>query len=241
MQSKSTNENTAVELRSVSKMYSSTVVLNGVDLTVAKGEFVVIRGKSGVGKTSLFKILGLLDSPDGGVVRLFGKNVHALKDNEKADLRLRQLGLVFQFFNLLPSLTVLENVELPMALAGVKKPVRRARALELLGYFGLDGFAERFPEGLSGGERQRVALIRALVNSPRLLLADEPTSSLDDENGKLVMDMLCRINANGKVAVVITTTDLYEPFPASSDYVLRRGRLEKNAGGFELAGSRVPV
>jgi putative ABC transport system ATP-binding protein len=235
------NKEKVIELNRISKAYGSAVVLDGVDLTVTQGEFVVIRGKSGVGKTSLFKILGMLNKPDIGTVRLFGKNIQALKDAEKADLRLRQLGLVFQFFNLLPTLTVLENVELPMALAGVKKPVQRARALELLGYFGLEGFAERFPEGLSGGERQRVALIRALVNSPRLLLADEPTSSLDDENVKLVMDMLCRINADGKVAVVVTTTDLYEPFPASSDYVLRRGRLERNVLGFKLADGGMRV
>ncbi len=238
MQSK--NAEKVIELVNVSKTFGSAPVLKDINFMVAEGEFVVIRGKSGVGKTSLFKIMGLLDMPTGGSVCLFGKETCALRDGEKSNFRLKELGLVFQFFNLLPTLTVLENVELPMALAGVKKPVRRGRALELLGYFGLDGFAERFPEGLSGGERQRVALIRALVNRPRLLLADEPTSSLDDENGKLVMDMLHRINVNEKVTVVVTTTDLYEPFPASSDYVLRGGLLQKNVRA-ELSSDRMQI
>ncbi len=128
-----------------------------------------------------------------------------------------------------------------MALAGVKKSVRRARALELLWQFGLGDFAERFPESLSGGERQRVAVIRALVNHPRLLLADEPTSSLDDENAALVMDLLGKISAEGRVTVVVTTTDLYESFVGATDYVLRSGRLERNIVGFEASKDNIPV
>ena len=209
-----------------------------MNLTVAEGEFVTIRGKSGVGKTSLFKIVGLLESPSEGDARLFGKSVKTLNDDEKARLRLRQLGLVFQFFNLLPSLTVLENVELPMALAGVKKSQRRERVFELLGYFDLIGLAERFPESLSGGERQRVAVIRSLVNRPRLLLADEPTSSLDDENSALVMDMLCRVNRDEKVTVVVTTTDLYEKLPATNEYVLRNGQLQKNLVNVDIQNAK---
>ena len=160
-------------------------------------------------------------------LRLFGKNVHALSEDEKARLRLRQLGLVFQFFNLLPSLTVLENIELPMALAGVKKSSRYERTFELLHYFDLAGLADRFPENLSGGERQRIAIIRALVNYPTVLLADEPTSSLDDENSELLVRMLCRINREEKVTVVLTTTDLYEKLPTTNDYVLKNGQIQK--------------
>ncbi len=222
------NDKPIIELSNVSKSYGSTVVLKNLNLAVNQGEFISIRGKSGAGKTSLFKLMGLLELPSDGIVRLFGKDVHALGEDEKAHLRLRQLGLVFQFFNLLPSLTVLENVELPMALAGVKKPQRRERAFELLRYFDLIGLAERFPESLSGGERQRVAVIRALVNRPKLLLADEPTSSLDDENSELLMDMLCKINREEKVTVVLTTTDLYERLPATNDYALKNGQLQKN-------------
>jgi putative ABC transport system ATP-binding protein len=237
MQSKRLNK--IIELVNISKHYASTQVLKNIILTVEEGEFIVVRGKSGMGKTTLFKIMGLLESPNDGVVRLFGKNVHALRDGEKSNLRLRELGLVFQFFNLLPSLTVLENVELPMALAGVKKSVRRARALELLWQFGLGNLPERFPESLSGGERQRVAVIRALVNNPRLLLADEPTSSLDDENAALVMELLGKINSESKVTVVVTTTDLYEPFVGATDYILRNGRLERNVVGFEVSKDNI--
>jgi putative ABC transport system ATP-binding protein len=237
MQSKRLNK--IIELVNISKHYASTQVLKNINLTVEEGEFIVVRGKSGMGKTTLFKIMGLLESPNDGVVRLFGKNVHALRDGEKSNLRLRELGLVFQFFNLLPSLTVLENVELPMALAGVKKSVRRARALELLWQFGLGNLPERFPESLSGGERQRVAVIRALVNNPRLLLADEPTSSLDDENAALVMELLGKINSESKVTVVVTTTDLYEPFVGATDYILRNGRLERNVVGFEVSKDNI--
>jgi len=222
--------NLAIKLSNVTKTYGSNVILKGVNLSINEGEFVCIRGKSGVGKTSLFKLLALLEMPTEGSVSLFGQDMAELGDGALADLRLRRMGLVFQFFNLLPSLTVMENVELPMALAGVSRGQRRMRARELLEYFGLAGFAERFPESLSGGERQRVAVVRALVNSPRLLLADEATSSLDDENASLVLGMLRRVNREEGVTVVFTTTDLYEPMlGASADYVLRGGVLEKSA------------
>jgi len=135
------------------------------------------------------------------------------------------IGFVFQFFNLIPSLTVFENIELPLALAGVKRRERRRRALELLERFGLTSLANRFPETLSGGERQRVAIMRALVNNPRVILADEPTSSLDDESSKRVLDLLAEINAQKKVAIVLTTTDLYERLPVKRDFVLKEGRL----------------
>jgi len=211
----------------VSKNYdSSTMILNNVNLNVNQGDFICIRGKSGAGKTSLFKLMGLLELPSQGALQIFGINVNSLDENEKAGLRLRQLGLVFQFFNLLPSLTVSENIELPMALAGVKKPARRERVFELLEYFDLVGLAERFPESLSGGEKQRVAVMRALVNRPRVLLADEPTSSLDDENSTLLLNLLEKVCREEKVAVVITTTDLYEKLPARKDYLLKNGRLQ---------------
>ncbi len=221
------NESAIIELLDVSKDFGASAILRHVNLTANEGEFISIRGKSGVGKTSLFKILGLLDKPSEGTMKLFGERVNMLGDSEKARLRLRQIGLVFQFFNLLPALTVLENIELPMALAGVKKPQRRERAFELLRYFDLAGLAGRFPDNLSGGERQRVAVIRALVNYPAVLLADEPTSSLDDENSALLLDLLGRVNREQKVTVVVTSTDLYEKLPTSKDYLLRDGQLRQ--------------
>jgi putative ABC transport system ATP-binding protein len=219
------NDDYIVELVNVHKSFGLTEVLKGINLTIKQGEFISIRGKSGVGKTNLFKIIGLLETPNEGKIKIFGKDVSTLNDNQKTELRLKKIGLVFQFFNLLPSLTVLENIELPMALNGIKKPQRHKRANELLTYFEITKLAERYPGNLSGGERQRIALIRALVNNPLMLLADEPTSSLDDENSILLLDLLTKINHEEKVAIVLTSTDLYEKLPTTKDYLLKDGQI----------------
>jgi len=220
-------EDGVIELINMWKRYSATVVLREINLTVKNGEFVSIRGKSGVGKTTLLKIIGLLEPPSEGEVRLFGKNVHKISDDEKSNIRLNHMGFIFQFFNLIPSLTVLENVELPLALAGISKRERREKALKLLKYFDLANLAKRFPETLSGGERQRIAVIRALANNPKIILADEPTSSLDDENSGLLIKLLSSINREEKVTIVLTTTDLYEKLPTSRDYLLKDGNLHE--------------
>ena len=214
-----------IELLNISKRYGAAQVLRDVYLAAKEGEFISIRGKSGVGKTTLLKILGLLETPDKGEVKLFGRAVNGLSDDEKSELRLHHIGFVFQFFNLIPSLTVLENIELPLALAGIDKYGRRQRVNELLEYFGLSNLAERFPDTLSGGERQRIAVIRALANSPKLILADEPTSSLDDENSQLLMELLEKINREKRVTIILTTTDLYERLPTDRDFVLKGGCL----------------
>jgi putative ABC transport system ATP-binding protein len=214
-----------VELVNVHKNYGSTEVLKGVNLKVKQGDFISIRGKSGVGKTNLFKIIGLLETPNKGTVNVLGKDISTLNDDQKTDLRLKQMGLVFQFFNLLPSLTVLENIELPMSMRGIKKPQRQERANELLKFFDITKLAERYPDTLSGGERQRTAIIRALANYPAILLADEPTSSLDDENSALLLDLLSKISHEQKVAVVLTSTDLYEKLPTTKDYLLKDGQI----------------
>jgi len=214
-----------IELSNICKRYGTIEVLKNINLTVKKGDFISIRGKSGVGKTTLLKIIGLLETPNKGEVKLLGRNVNGLSDDEKSELRLHYIGFVFQFFNLIPSLTVLENIELPLALAGIDKHKRRKRARELLEYFGLISLEERFPETLSGGERQRIAIIRALVNNPKIILADEPTSSIDDENSQLVMDLLSKINKERKVTIIMTTTDLYEKLPTNRDFILKEGHL----------------
>jgi putative ABC transport system ATP-binding protein len=214
-----------IELSSICKRYGTIEVLKNINLTVKEGDFISIRGKSGVGKTTLLKIIGLLETPDKGEVKLLERNVNGLSDDEKSEIRLHYIGFVFQFFNLIPSLTVLENIELPLALAGIDKHKRRKRARELLEYFGLTSLEERFPETLSGGERQRIAIIRALVNNPKIILADEPTSSIDDENSQLVMDLLSKINKERKVTIIMTTTDLYEKLPTNRDFILKEGHL----------------
>lgn len=216
-----------MELVDVHKSFGATEILKGVNLTIKKGDFVSIRGKSGVGKTNLFKIMGLLETPNEGTVNIFGKDTSTLNDDQKTELRLKQMGLVFQFFNLLPSLTVMENIELPMSLNGVKKPQRIQRANELLNFFELAKLAERYPESLSGGERQRIAIIRALANYPAMLLADEPTSSLDDENSALLLGLLRKISQEQKVAVVLTSTDLFEKLPTTRDYMLKEGIIKQ--------------
>jgi ABC-type lipoprotein export system ATPase subunit len=216
-----------ITLRNVWKSYSTTEVLKDLNLTVKNGEFISIRGKSGAGKTTILKIIGLLEPPDKGLVEIQGRNVNGLSDGEKANLRLKNIGFIFQFFNLIPSLKVLENIELPLALAGVKKQERRNKAMELLNYFGLTDLAGRFPETLSGGEKQRIAVIRALANSPKIILADEPTSSLDNENTQLLMELLNKINKERKVTIIVTTTDLYEKLPTNRNYVLKEGKLHE--------------
>jgi putative ABC transport system ATP-binding protein len=218
-----------IELNNVSKNYGSTRVLNEVNLTINEGEFVSIRGKSGVGKTTLLRIIGFLETPDKGQVKLYGKETNKLNDAARSHLRLNNIGFVFQFFNLIPSLTVLENIELPLALAGSTKSKRDQRTTELISYFGLGQLAQRFPDTLSGGEKQRIAVMRALVNNPKIIIADEPTSSLDDENSQLLMNLLTKTNQEKKVTLIMTTTDLCEGLPATSDYTLKDGQVNKTA------------
>jgi putative ABC transport system ATP-binding protein len=214
-----------IELVNVGKTYGATKVLDSINLTVNDGEFIVIKGKSGAGKTTLLKIIGLLEPSDKGEVRLFGKTTHELTDDRKSNIRLHSVGFVFQSYNLIPSLTILENIELPLALAGTKKQARKQRAHELLKYFDLTSLATRFPDSLSGGEKQRIAVIRALANNPKIILADEPTSSLDNDNSNLLINLLSRINREQNVTLVLTTTDLYEKLPTDRDYVLKEGEL----------------
>jgi len=216
-----------IELVDISKKYSATEVLKGIDLTIKKGEFVSVRGKSGVGKTTLLKIIGLLEPPTQGKIKLFRKDVHKLNDNEKSNIRLHHIGFIFQFFNLIPSLTILENIELPLALAGTNKQKRKEKAHKLLKYFDLADLAKRFPETLSGGERQRIAILRALANNPKIILADEPISSLDDENSTLLMGLLEKINKEKGTTILLTTTDLYEKLPTNRNYLLKEGRLQR--------------
>jgi len=217
-----------IQLTDVSKSFGTTKILKHVNLKVAEGEFICIRGKSGVGKSTLLKIMGFLDSPDEGRVELDGKVVNDLGDSEKSHLRLHNIGFVFQFFNLIPSLTVLENIELPMALASVSKSKRKERALELINYFELSCLAQRFPDTLSGGERQRVAVIRALANKPKILLLDEPTGNLDTATGKEIMKIChCASKQNGQTVLAVTHASYVKEFTDRLLY-MQDGKIQTN-------------
>ncbi len=178
--------------------------LRGVSLDVRSGEYVAIVGPSGCGKSTLLQLLGGIDTPTSGSVTLNGAALERLSDRELTRLRLTKLGFVFQRFHLLPVLSAAENVELPMAEAGMDRAPRRARAAELLGYVGLAGRSDHRATQLSGGEMQRVALARALANHPSVILADEPTGELDAATGRGILDLFRRLSLDGVTLVVVT-------------------------------------
>jgi len=181
--------------------------LRGVSLEVRSGEYIAIAGPSGSGKSTLLQLIGGIDVPTSGVVEILGTRLDTLSDRDLTRLRLTRLGFVFQRFHLLPVLTARENVELPMAEAGMPARERRVRALELLAYVGLEHRAGHRATQLSGGEMQRVAIARALANRPALLLADEPTGELDATTGDEILALFSRLNADGTTLVVITHDD----------------------------------
>ena len=178
--------------------------VRGVDLDVAEGDYLAIVGPSGCGKSSLLNLLGAIDRPSAGTVTIRGRNVGALSDREVTSFRLHNIGFVFQRFYLMPVLTARENVELPMAEAGVPKEERRRRALELLRYVDLAHRERHRPSQLSGGEQQRVAIARAIANRPAIVLADEPTGELDARTGGEIIALFGRLNKDGTTLVVVT-------------------------------------
>jgi putative ABC transport system ATP-binding protein len=178
--------------------------LRGVSLEVQSGDYVAVVGPSGSGKSTLLQLLGGIDVPSSGTVSILGTPLASLSDRQLTRLRLTQLGFVFQRFHLLPVLTARENVELPMAEAGVAAKVRRSRALELLSYVGLENRAGHRATQLSGGEMQRVAIARALANRPALILADEPTGELDAATGEEILSLFSRLNQDGTTLAVVT-------------------------------------
>ena len=197
-----------IEARSLVKSYrmGDQVVqaLNDVSLDIGEGEFVAIMGPSGSGKSTLMNILGCLDRPSSGTLRLAGEEVEALDGDALASIRNRRIGFVFQQFNLLPRTSALDNVELPMVYAGIKPAERRTRALAALQRVGLGERAQHTPAELSGGQQQRVAIARALVNQPVLILADEPTGALDTQTSEDIMRLLAALNAQGMTIVMVT-------------------------------------
>ncbi len=194
-------------------------VLRELDLEVAAGEMLAVVGPSGVGKSTLLHLLGLLDRPDSGRIELFGDDVTAWDTDERAGFRNRSLGFVFQFHALLPEFTLAENVAMPLLIAGRKRPNAVAEARELLATVGLAARAEHFPDQLSGGEQQRGAVARALVGSPRLLLADEPTGNLDAANAEALFGLVRELHLSRGLTSVIVTHN--EALAGRCDRVLR--------------------
>ena len=197
-----------IDLKGVHKHYRTDRLdvhaLRGIDLRIDRGEYVTVMGPSGSGKTTLLEILGCLSRPSEGTYRLQNQSVSQLAGDRLARLRGEEIGFVFQSFNLLPRLSAVENVELPLAYSKVSRRERRDRALEALEHVGLVERAEHLPNEISGGERQRVAIARALVNRPAILLADEPTGNLDTKTGEEVLSLFDQVNADGNTLVIVT-------------------------------------
>lgn len=199
----------AVQAENVCKHYrmGETLIraVDGISLEIAKGDFVALLGASGSGKSSLLNLIAGLDRPTDGSIRVEGRNISELSRNELAQYRLRTVGMVFQSFNLIPSMSVIENVELPMRFAEVERGNRERLAREALQRVGLSGRLRHRPAELSGGEQQRTALARALINRPQLLLADEPTGNLDSHTGTEIMDLIREFNESLGMTVVMVT------------------------------------
>ena len=196
-----------IEVKNIHKSFGTLEVLKGVDLNVEKGEIVSIIGKSGAGKTTLLQIIGTLDNPDTGHVLIDGVDVFALKEKELADFRNRHIGFIFQFHQLLPEFTTLENVMMPAMIARVPEKEAHQRALQLLTELGLAERLTHKPNQLSGGEKQRVAAARAMMMSPDVILADEPSGSLDESNKKELHKLLLQMREQYGQTIIIVTHD----------------------------------
>ena len=226
-----------LEARDVKKAYQMGKVtvpaLRGVTFEVAEREFVAVFGPSGSGKSTLLHILGALDKPDEGSVLIEGTNLSTLSDNELAEVRLRKIGFVFQFFNLIPRFTALRNVEIPLALADVPDKELHEKAREVLRLVGLEGRLNHRPTELSGGEQQRVAIARALVNNPSIILADEPTGNLDTTTGWEIVQLMKRLSEERGQTFIVVTHDPAIAETADRMIFLKDGLIEgvKKRGG----------
>jgi ABC-type lipoprotein export system ATPase subunit len=218
-----------VSLRAVSKAIGGDTVLNGVDLEIGFGQVILVRGKSGVGKTTLAKIVALLLKPDKGDVVFLSKRVNDLAWDALADLRLRYIGYIDQLCKLMPNITAFENIELPLKILGIPKRERIERVHEVASLLNIKEKLLRYPNELSGGERQRVAIARALVKKPRVVVADEPFAHLDNETMRTVLEYVKQLAKHNSMAVLITTTDLYTPLDVDEEFVLESGVLRKKS------------
>jgi putative ABC transport system ATP-binding protein len=224
-----------VSLRAVTKSYregeAERRVLNRIDVSFAAGEFIVLLGKSGSGKSTLLHLVSGIDLPTEGEVEIMGQRLRALSEEARTLLRRDHLGFVFQAYNLVPTLTVEENVLLPLELRGEDDASARARVREMLGRIGLQGRADSFPDVLSGGEQQRVAVARALVHRPALVLADEPTGNLDERTGADILDLLQGLGHEERRTVLVVTHDRDVVLRADRVFVLEHGVLSEKPHG----------
>ncbi len=223
--------NALIELKQVKKHYqmgeSVVKALDGVNLAIERGDFVAIMGPSGSGKSTGMNLVGSLDLPTSGEIYLSGNNIAHFYESELAQLRGKRIGFIFQSFNLIPNLTALENVMLPMMFQNVESDKREIRAQELLKLVVLQDRAGHYPAQLSGGQQQRVAIARALANNPEVILADEPTGNLDTKTGAQIMELLEKLHNGGKTIVLITHDEKLAEKYAIKIYWLKDGRVEK--------------
>lgn len=230
-----------VEIKDVCKVYNpgenEVRALDHVSLTIDEQEFVAIIGHSGSGKSTLMNMLGCLDVPTSGEYWLHGQDVSALSDNELSDIRNREIGFIFQGFNLIPNLTALENVELPLIYRGVSKSVREELSVEALKKVGLEHRMDHKPSEMSGGQQQRVAIARAIAQAPPVILADEPTGNLDSNSTKEIMDILKGLHKEGRTVILITH-DNEIAAQAKRVIKIRDGKIESDSGQIDPVGVR---
>ncbi len=221
-----------LQVKNLKKSFKSgdTIVaaVNGISIDVKDGEFASIVGRSGSGKSTLLSLLGALDKPTSGEIKVDGQDITSLHDRELIKYRCQRIGFVFQGYNLVPNLTAKENVMLPMEFGGVSKNERQKRAQKLLDQVGLKADKQkRKPAKLSGGEQQRVAIARALANNPKLILADEPTGNLDSQTGEMIFDLLHSLSKTEKTTIIVVTHDQAIAGKTDSVFKLKDGKLDK--------------
>lgn len=197
-----------IQIENLSRVFQTeeveTTALNGIDLTINQGDFISIMGPSGCGKSTLLNIIGLLDSPSSGSYKLLDKEMAGLKEKDRAQVRKQNIGFIFQNFNLIDELSVYDNIELPLIYNGVKASERKEKVEKIAEKLNISHRLKHFPQQLSGGQQQRVAVARALVNEPKIILADEPTGNLDSKNGNEVMELLMSLHAAGATILMVT-------------------------------------
>ncbi|HNF03474.1 MAG TPA: ABC transporter ATP-binding protein [Ferruginibacter sp.] len=233
-----------IHLENIRKSYylgkQELPVLKGISLDVYRNEYVALMGPSGSGKSTLMNILGCLDSPSGGRYMLNGKDVSRMPDNDLAEVRNKEIGFVFQQFNLLPRLTAAENVALPLVYAGVGKKERQDRAIDVLKRVKLDDRSHHKPNELSGGQAQRVAIARALINNPSIILADEPTGNLDTKTSYEIMDILGKIHSEGNTVILVTHEEDISQY-AHRVIRLRDGLIETDKQNANPVSATIPA